>query len=91
MYLISTGGWVIIVLLGLTLIPTIVNGIYLSTRSFKCRTCDHIFKAQVYKLLFITHFNDDYIIKCPNCQKKRIVFVLKKEKRKNSIGEENEY
>ncbi|MBQ7756479.1 MAG: hypothetical protein IJ031_04480 [Oscillospiraceae bacterium] len=46
------------------------NGISLSKKTFVCPVCGHKFKREWFKLLFLTHYENEYSVRCPECGKK---------------------
>ncbi len=42
----------------------------LSKKLFKCKHCDKEFNVDWTELVFATHSDDEYSIKCPYCNKK---------------------
>lgn len=61
---------VIIILLITVIIVIIAQGISLSKKSFVCSVCGHKFKREWFKLLFLTHYENEYSVRCPECGKK---------------------
>lgn len=43
-----------------------------SKKIFVCNECGIHIKKKWYKMLFISHFNDEVWIKCPNCGSKSL-------------------
>lgn len=64
----------ILVNLGLGLvfviIFTLIKGIILSKHKFICSECNKEFYPKWYQVMFETHFNNYFKIKCPHCGKK---------------------
>ena len=46
------------------------QGIALSKMDFVCKDCNHRFNKKWYQLIFLTHFENEYSVKCPQCNKK---------------------
>lgn len=51
----------------------------LSKKSFKCKHCAKEFNVKWTELVFVTHYDDEYSIKCPYCNKKGSIVQKNKE------------
>ena len=63
--LISIGGLVFIIIVAL------IKGFLLSKRKFTCSNCNKEFYPKWYQVMFETHFNEYFRIRCPHCNKKK--------------------
>ena len=52
------------------IIFTLIKGIILSKHKFICSECNKEFYPKWYQVMFETHFNNYFKIKCPHCGKK---------------------
>ena len=48
----------------------VMQGIILSRKDFSCPVCSHKFRKKWYQLMFLTHYENEYSVKCPECNKK---------------------
>lgn len=62
---------VIAIILVVCFIVLIAVAVSLSKKEFCCKKCGNSFKASWKKLIFVTHYNNEYSVKCPNCDNKR--------------------
>lgn len=60
-------GLIVLVVLGVCL----VQGITLSKKDFVCPKCSHRFQNKWYELIFLTHYENEFSVKCPECSSKR--------------------
>ena len=67
---ISLGGLVFIIIVAL------IKGFLLSKRKFICSHCGKEFYPKWYQVMFETHFNDYFKIRCPHCDKKKYQKII---------------
>lgn len=48
----------------------VLQGVVLSKKDFCCSACSHRFRKKWYQLMFLTHYENEYSVKCPECNKK---------------------
>ena len=64
----------IVIILAIVLIAIIVGYILalkqISNHIFQCKKCNADFTTNWRKLLFVTHYEDEYNISCPKCGNK---------------------
>ncbi len=64
----------ILIIVGIVLLSVFISCLIiarqLSQHNFKCKSCLKSFKPEWKKLIFITHSDDEYNIKCPYCNNK---------------------
>lgn len=51
-------------------IVCIIFAMKLSQHIFRCKHCSKEFKIKWTKLIFVTHCDDEYTVKCPYCKEK---------------------
>ena len=61
---------VLLILFIAVVVVLVAQGISLSKKTFVCPVCGHKFKREWSKLLFLTHYENEYSVRCPECGKK---------------------
>lgn len=62
----------ILIISAIIVIPLIfLKGFILAKHQFECSHCNKTFYPKWYQVMFETHFNEYFRIKCPYCKKKK--------------------
>ncbi|MBE6836723.1 MAG: hypothetical protein E7509_01825 [Ruminococcus sp.] len=61
------GAAIIVVVISAVLL---LQGISLSKKDFFCKNCNYRFNRKWYQVIFLTHFENEFSVKCPQCGKK---------------------
>lgn len=61
---------IIAVIIAAALVSCAIVAVSLSKHTFRCKTCSKSFCTKWTKLIFATHYENEFNIKCPYCKEK---------------------
>lgn len=65
--------WIFAVIICVAVIAFLISAAILSKHTFVCPKCGCKTEFPIHRLIFITHFENEYSISCPQCRNKIMI------------------